>query len=114
MGVPRPKLRGYVKTVPLDVGVRDERPEMYLVYDDDFTLVGRISPRGEVVRLEVRGDETNLGTFYLPKGILLLLTGDLGQELTLAAMPAPQPRSLEAKKRGSAALPQDQKAVTTW
>lgn len=113
IGDARPKVLGYVKTLRHHVGYR-QYAESHMVYDLDFQLVGRISSRGETVRISPKGKETVLGSFMDDKAVLLLLTGDLAVYVKLVPMVEPAERGLEARRRGLAAAPGQRKAITTW
>lgn len=113
VGDARPKVLGYVKTLRHEVGYR-QYAESHMVYDLDFQLVGRISSRGETVRISPKGKETVVGSFTDDKAVLLLLTGDLAVYCKLIPMVEPAERGLEARRRGLAAAPGQRKAITTW
>lgn len=113
VGDARPKVLGYVKTLQHRVGYRQDA-ESHMVYDLDFQLVGRISSRGETVRIDPKGRETVVGSYSDDKAVLLLLTGDLAVYIKLVPMVEPAERGLEARRRGLAAMPGQRKAITTW
>lgn len=113
IGDVRPKVLGYVKTLEHRVGYR-QTAQTHMVYDLDFQIVGRISSRGETVRISPKGQETVVGSFADDKAVLLLLTGNLGQYVKLIPMVEPAERGLEARRRGLAAAPGQRKAITTW
>lgn len=89
IGAPRPKVRGYVKSSPVTLGHRQEG-RIHFVYDPDFRLVGRVSPRGETQRIDARGDEHHEGSFKLEHAVLLLLGGAANDEVKLTSMPNPR------------------------
>lgn len=89
IGAPRPKVRGYVKSTPIILGHRQEG-RLHFVYDPDFRLVGRVSPRGETQRIDARGDEHHEGSFKLDHAVLLLLGGAADDEVKLTSMPDPR------------------------
>lgn len=91
IGAPRPKVRGYVQSSRVDLGRREEG-SFHFVYDPDFTLVGRVSPRGETYRIDARGDERRQGSFMLEHAVLLLLDGGADDEVKLVTMPEPRRR----------------------
>lgn len=89
IGAPRPKVRGYVKSTPVTLGRREEG-RIHFVYDPDFNLVGRVSPRGETQRIDARGDEHHEGSFKLEHAVLLLLGGGADDVVKLTSMPDPR------------------------
>ncbi len=81
---PKSTLLGYLKTQPLEYG------ELHWVYDDTFALVGRISPRGEVHRIELDGRERSEGHFALHHAILKLFGQQRERPIHFTAMPEPR------------------------
>ncbi|MCO5167699.1 MAG: hypothetical protein M9894_15235 [Planctomycetes bacterium] len=90
VGVPRPRVRGYVKSTK--VAYKGERDEglIHFVYDSDFRLVGRVSPQGETRRIDARGGERREGSFRIEDAVLLLLNAGRAEEVKLAPMPEPR------------------------
>lgn len=83
---PKSTLVGYLKTQPLDYG------ELHWVYDDMFTLIGRISPQGEVHRIERDGRERAEGYFALHHAVLKLFGQVRERPVHFTAMPEPRER----------------------
>ena len=82
---PKPVLIGYIRTV-------DSEPEfgMHWVYDDHFTLVGRVSPKGQTVRSHGGTREVGHGNFNLSFALLRLFDRKITEEISLARMPPPR------------------------
>ncbi|MBX3470081.1 MAG: hypothetical protein KF878_24660 [Planctomycetes bacterium] len=89
VGVPRPRVRGYVKSARVDFEHREEGL-VHFIYDSDFKLIGRVSPRGETLRIDRDGRERREGSFRVEHAVLLLLNAGREEEVKLAPMPDPR------------------------
>lgn len=90
IGMGRPKVRGYVKSLPVPLRGHREVAHIHFVYDPDFALVGRVSSNGETYRIDRRGDERHEGNFKLEHAVLLLLGAEADDVVKLASMPNPR------------------------
>lgn len=88
IGAPKPKIRGYVRSVP--VSERRDQGLLHFVYDPDFRLVGRVSPTGVTKRIDLKGREHDEGHFSLELACLLLLGAGKEEEVKLTSMPDPR------------------------
>ena len=55
IGAPRPRVRGYVKSMPVAFGGHREEGRVHFVYGPDFNLVGRVVeaiPSAKIIRLQ--------------------------------------------------------------
>jgi hypothetical protein len=85
---PNQKVEGYLKT-ELIQGMPPETRHQYWIYDRDFQIVGRISPRGMTWRRDAFGREQRLGNFHVKHGVISIL-GHLDEiEINLVRMPPP-------------------------
>lgn len=89
VGGARPRVRGYVKSTPIELE-RREQGRLHWVYDQAFVLVGRVSPRGETMRIDDDGNETYTGSYKLEHAVLMLLGGGREDEVKLSPMPNPR------------------------
>lgn len=89
VGGARPRVRGYVKSTTIQLE-RREQGRLHFIYDQAFVLVGRVSPRGETMRIDDEGNETYTGSYKLEHAVLMLLGGGREDEVKLAPMPTPR------------------------
>lgn len=85
---PSQKLAGYLKT-ELIPGMPEETRNQYWVYDRDFDVVGRVSPRGMTWRRDPFGREQKLGNFHVKHAVLSILGHYEEIEINLVKMPPP-------------------------
>lgn len=81
---PKAKLMGYLKTMPTADG------RTHWVYDTQFKLVGRVSPRGQTIAIRRNGREVTEGHFGLRHAMLKLFGHDKDRPITFRVMPPPQ------------------------
>jgi hypothetical protein len=81
---PKPVMAGYLRTEE-----RGQNRGGHVVYDPDFRIVGRISPKGNTVRV-VQGVERSVGGYALKNALRRLYLRDLRVEVNLKSMPAPR------------------------
>jgi hypothetical protein len=77
-------MAGYLRTEE-----RGQNRGGHVVYDPDFRIVGRISPKGNTVRV-VQGVERSVGGYALKNALRRLYLRDLRVEVNLKSMPAPR------------------------
>lgn len=90
IGAPRPRVRGYVKSMPVKFSGHRQTAHIHFVYDTDFKLIGRVSSHGDTFRIDRRGDEHHEGSYKLEHAALLLLEADADDEVKLTSMPDPR------------------------
>lgn len=83
----REKLLGYVKSKRHGEGTRGATN---FLYDTNFNLIARVSPRGELTRIDPRGRETWKGNFTLKLAILTAF--DYTSLKTIVLKPMQDPR----------------------
>ena len=81
---PKPLMAGYLRSED-----RGRNRGGHVVYDPDFRIIGRISPKGNTIRI-VQGVERNVGGYALKNALRRLYLRDLRTEVSLKPMPAPR------------------------
>lgn len=81
---PKPAHVGYLRTASGGLNRGG-----HTVFDPDFNVIGRISPKGNTVRI-VQGVERNVGGYALKHAILRLHLRAKETEVDLRDMPAPR------------------------
>ena len=81
---PKPVMAGYMRSEE-----HGQNRGGHVVYDPDFRIIGRISPKGHTVRI-VQGVERSVGGYALKNALRRLFLMGLRTEVSLKAMPAPR------------------------
>lgn len=80
-------LMGYVRT---DGRARAGQQPSYWIYNDEFVLTGRVSPRGRVMKINLDGSEEWVGNYTLELACLRVF--GFQSKKTILFEPMPEPR----------------------